>query len=225
VEPRRAVYLLQQVCHSLGEAHARGLIHRDVKPANIMVCRLGPDDDFVKVLDFGLVKQTAKGRTVTMLSIDGTVVGTPSFMAPEVAQARSDVDGRADIYSLGCVGYYMLTGQQVFAGATPLATVLAHVQEAPVPLRLRSAFQLPPALEELVMQCLAKDPADRPPSIDAVRTRLAASVPGHAWTQAEAHLWWNAHQPGGFRSASTDGDNAVAGGVRPRRAAAAMVVD
>ena len=122
--------LLRQVCHSLGRStHDRGLIHRDVKPANIMVCRLGPDDDFVKVLDFGLVKHSATGKTVSMLSMEGTVVGTPSYMAPEIALGYSDVDGRADIYSLGCVAYYMLTGQDVFSGDTPVATALAHVQE------------------------------------------------------------------------------------------------
>ena len=141
VDPARAVYLLRQVCHSLGEAHARGLIHRDVKPANIMVCRLGPDDDFVKVLDFGLVKHTAAGRTVTMLSMEGTVVGTPSYMAPEIALGHSDVDGRADIYSLGCVAYYMLTGQHVFSADTPVATALAHVHNAPIPPGLRSEFE------------------------------------------------------------------------------------
>ena len=195
VEPRRTVYLLLQVCHSLAEAHKRGLIHRDVKPANIMVCRLGPDDDFVKVLDFGLVKQTAKEQTATALSMEGTVMGTPSFMAPEIARARADVDGRADIYSLGCVAYYMLTGSPVFSGDTPLATVLAHVQETPVPLGLRSEFTIPPALEELVMQCLAKDPSDRPPSVAAVRARLATSIPAHAWTHDAAHLWWERHQP------------------------------
>jgi len=195
VEPHRTVFLLQQVCHSLAEAHAHGLIHRDIKPANIMVCRLGPDDDFVKVLDFGLVKQTAEEQTVTALSMDGTVMGTPGFMAPEIARARSDVDGRADIYSLGCVAYYMLTGHPVFSGDTPLAIVLAHVQETPIPLGRRSAFKVPPALEELVMQCLAKDPSDRPPSVASVRTRLAASVPTHPWSHEAAHLWWERQQP------------------------------
>ena len=101
-----------------------------------MVCRLGPDADFVKVLDFGLVKHTAAGQTVSMLSMDGTVVGTPSYMAPEIALGRSDVDGRTDIYSLGCVAYYMLTGRHVFSADTPLATALAHVHVAPVPPRL-----------------------------------------------------------------------------------------
>ena len=93
VDPGRTAYLLRQVCHSLGEAHARGLVHRDVKPPNIFVCRLGPDDDFVKVLDFGLVKLTATGETHTMLSVEGTAMGTPGYMAPEIALGRSDVDG------------------------------------------------------------------------------------------------------------------------------------
>ena len=102
VDAARTVYLLRQVCHSLGEAHARGLVHRDVKPANIMVCRLGPDEDFVKVLDFGLVKHSARQRA-TMISVAGAVVGTPAYMSPEIALGSPTVDGRADIYSLGCV--------------------------------------------------------------------------------------------------------------------------
>ena len=117
VNPARTVYLLRQVCHSLGEAHARGLVHRDVKPANILLCRLGPDHDFVKVLDFGLVKHTAAGRTMTMVSMDGVIVGTPAYMAPESALGQRDVDARTDLYSLGCVAYYMLTGQPVFSEA------------------------------------------------------------------------------------------------------------
>ena len=149
VDPARTVYLLRQVCHSLGEAHARGLVHRDVKPANILLCRLGPDDDFVKVLDFGLVKHTAAGQTMTVVSMDGTVVGTPSYMAPESALGHRDVDGRTDIYSLGCVAYYMLTGRPVFSGETPVATAVAHVNNAPVPPRLRSPFTIPLALDAL----------------------------------------------------------------------------
>ena len=195
VDPGRTVYLLRQVCHSLGEAHARGLVHRDVKPANIMVSRLGPDDDFVKVLDFGLVKHSAAGQTVTMLSMEGTAVGTPSYMAPEIALGRGDVDGRTDIYSLGCVAYYMLTGQPVFSGDTPVATALAHVQHAPVPPGLRSQFKIPPALDALVMECLAKDPAARPASAAVVSERLAAAVPADAWTLDAARAWWEHHQP------------------------------
>jgi eukaryotic-like serine/threonine-protein kinase len=195
VDPARTVYLLQQVCHSLGEAHDRGLIHRDVKPANIMVCRLGPDDDFVKVLDFGLVKHTAGGETVTGLSMAGDAIGTPSYMAPEIALGRGDVDARTDIYSLGCVAYYMLTGHPVFSGDTPFATAVAHVQDAPVPPRLRSAFALPPALDALILECLAKDPEARPASATIVSERLSATVPADAWTPDAARRWWERQQP------------------------------
>ncbi len=195
VDPGRTVYLLRQVCHSLGEAHTRGLIHRDVKPANIMVCRLGPDDDFVKVLDFGLVKHAAGGETVTMLSMEGTAIGTPSYMAPEIALGDSNVDGRTDIYSLGCVAYYMLTGQQVFSGDTPVATALAHVQDMPVAPRLRSESDIPPALDALILECLAKDPTARPASAAVLSERLAATVAADAWTVNAAHAWWERHQP------------------------------
>ena len=147
VDPGRTAFLLRQICHSLGEAHGRGLVHRDVKPANILVCRLGPDDDFVKVLDFGLVKHAVEGQTVTMLSMEGTVLGTPSYMAPEMALGRPYMDGRADIYSLGCVAYYLLTGQPVFSGKSPVATALAHLQDAPIPPGLRSEFKIPAALD------------------------------------------------------------------------------
>jgi serine/threonine-protein kinase len=194
VEPARTVYLLRQVCHSLGEAHARGLVHRDVKPPNIFVCRLGPDDDFVKVLDFGLVKHAAR-ETHTMLSIEGTAVGTPAYMAPEVALGRRDVDGRADIYSLGCVAYYMLTGEPVFSADTPVATVIAHVQNAPVPPSHRSEFRISPALDAVIMDCLAKDPAARPASPAVVSERLAAAVSPDAWTDESARRWWDRHEP------------------------------
>jgi len=195
VDSGRTVCLLRQVCHSLGEAHARSLVHRDVKPANIMVCRLGPDKDFVKVLDFGLVKHTAAAQTVTMLSMAGTVVGTPTYMAPEIALGHTNVDGRADLYSLGCVAYYMLTGEHVFSGDTPVASALAHVHAAPIPPRLRSAFNVPPALDALIMECLAKDPAARPASAAVVSERLAATVAADAWTLDAAHVWWEQHQP------------------------------
>jgi len=195
VEPFRTVYLLRQVCHSLREAHARGLVHRDIKPANIFVCRLGPDDDFVKVLDFGLVKHTEAGQTVTRLSLGGTAIGTPGYMAPEIALEQSGVDGRADIYSLGCVAYFLLTGQRVFSGESAVATALAHVQNTPLPPSARSSFEIAPALDALVLDCLAKDPAARPPSVAVVDQRLAAAVPQDAWTVDAARAWWDLHQP------------------------------
>lgn len=195
VSPARTVFLLRQVCHSLGEAHGRGLVHRDVKPANLFVCRLGPDEDFVKVLDFGLVKHDAGGATVTMLSMEGSIVGTPAYMAPEVALGRLDVDQRADIYSLGCVAYFMLTGHPVFSGDTVVVTAMAHVQNPPVPPSHRTEQAIPPALEALVMECLAKDPAARPASVQVVSARLASTVPIDDWTQDAAHDWWERHRP------------------------------
>ena len=133
----RAMFLLRQVCHSLAEAHERGLIHRDVKPANIYVCRMGLDYDFVKVLDFGLVKfndaRSRTGETQTLMTAAHTTIGTPAYMAPEIILGQSDVDRRADVYALGCVAYFVLTGQLVFEGSTPMQTLVDHVHATPVP--------------------------------------------------------------------------------------------
>jgi len=190
MEPARVVYLLRQVCHSLGEAHSRGLIHRDIKPANLFMCRLGPDDDFVKVLDFGLVKHSAaSGRS--MLTLEGVTAGTPGFMAPEIALGNPGVDGRSDLYSLGCVAYYLLTGQHVFSGETPVATVLAHVQTPPDPPSARAEFPIPPALDRVVLECLAKEPSGRPASASVLDRRLAECVPSDAWTTEAARAWWD----------------------------------
>jgi hypothetical protein len=194
MEPARVVHVLRQVCHSLAEAHARGLVHRDIKPANIFVCRLGPDDDFVKVLDFGLVKHAAPAAMATQLTVAGIAAGTPAFMAPEIALAHPEIDGRADLYSLGCVAYYLLTGQLVFAADTPIAAALAHVNDQPAPPSARSPFQIPARLEALVLQCLAKDPAERPASAVDLVNRLAGTVPQDAWSADAAHAWWDQHR-------------------------------
>ena len=194
MEAARVVYLLRQACHSLGEAHARGLIHRDIKPANIFMCRLGPDDDFVKVLDFGLVKHMGASPE-PLLTVEGSTTGTPAFIAPEIALGRPGVDARADIYSIGCVAYYLLTGQLVFAGDTPVAMALAHVQERPVPPSERSELDIPPALDSLILDCLAKNAADRPESAVELARCLATIVPQDAWTADTAHAWWELHRP------------------------------
>jgi len=194
VEPARTVYLLRQVCHSLGEAHARGLVHRDIKPANIFMCRLGPDDDYIKVLDFGLVKHVEMAPAATMLTIEGATAGTPAYMAPEIALGRPGIDGRADIYSLGCVAYYLLTGQPVFSADSAVATALAHVKDKPVPPSARSELAIPPSLDTLIQQCLEKDPADRPQSATELGQRLADTVAPDAWTPEAAHAWWELHR-------------------------------
>ena len=194
VPPARTVYLLRQVCHSLGEAHESGMIHRDIKPANIYVCRLGPDRDFVKVLDFGLVKTREGGEAgATDLTAEGIAAGTPAFMAPEMALGKTAIDGRVDLYALGCVGYWLLTGQSVFERDTPLAMVVAHVQEKPVPPSQRAELQIPQSLERIIMDCLEKDPADRPQSAAELDALLAACMLEDAWTTAEAQEWWALH--------------------------------
>ena len=193
--PERAVHVLRQACHSLAEAHARGLVHRDIKPANIYLCRHGLELDFVKVLDFGLVKHTAAGSACDpRLTQEGQISGTPTYMAPEVAAGEGLVDDRTDLYALGCVAYWLLTGRTVFAGETALKQILAHVAEPPAPASRHVA--LPAALDALVLRCLAKKPGDRPQSAEALAAALAALPLEPPWTPERARAWWNANLPG-----------------------------
>ncbi len=196
VPAARTVHLMRQVCHSLGEAHVSGMIHRDIKPANIHVCRLGPDYDFVKVLDFGIVKAIeAHGRRGTELTADGIAVGTPAFMAPELALGKPDVDGRVDIYGLGCVGYWLLTGEPVFDAEIPLANVVAHVQEQPIPPSQRTELEVPEPLERIILSCLEKDPAGRPQSAAELDALLVECGLEAGWSQNQAAEWWSLHMP------------------------------
>jgi len=192
----RVIYILRQVCESLEEAHRRGLVHRDIKPANIHLGRLGLHHDFVKVLDFGLVKSVA--ATGVEHSIDtavGMAPGTPAYVAPEMALGER-VDGRADLYALGCVAYYLLTGRLVFEGSTPMQMIARHLHDAPVPPSRRSELPVPAALDELVLACLAKKPEDRPSSAAALSRSLAAIDEGGTWDEERALSWWQVNQPG-----------------------------
>ncbi len=157
--PERVVWLLSQACRSLREAHEAGLVHRDVKPANLMVCRLGAEFDFLKVLDFGMV--TALPDEDTTLTQPGGVAGTPGYMAPECFDPDRLIDGRADIYSLGCVAWWLLTGRQVFEERSAVATIFAHAQRPPPDLAAL-APSAPAALREVVLACLEKRPENRP---------------------------------------------------------------
>jgi serine/threonine-protein kinase len=192
----RVLYLLRQVCESLEEAHLRGLVHRDIKPANIHVGPHGLHQDFVKVLDFGLAKSIDAvdiDRTIGTVSIEGQIVGTPAYMAPEVALGET-VDGRADLYAVGCVAYFMLTGQQVFEADKILQLITKHLQaEANAP-SLRTELPVPPALDRIVLACLAKKPDQRPASA-AHLSRLLASVEAEKWDEEQAIAWWGIHQP------------------------------
>lgn len=192
----RVVYLLRQACESLAEAHASGLVHRDIKPANLFLCRHGLRHDFVKVLDFGLV---ALGPEPTDLdpkrTVEGTVGGTPAYLAPEVMSHAETVDERADVYALGCVAYWLLTGRPPFERSSALATVLAHVNDAPVPPSSVSEIAVPAPLEELVLACLAKRPGDRPASALELAHQLAAAVEVDGWDEEKAARWWRVHVP------------------------------
>jgi tRNA A-37 threonylcarbamoyl transferase component Bud32 len=187
----RAVYLLRQACHSLADAHARGLVHRDIKPANIYVCRMGLEYDFIKVLDFGLVKVNDKAAVQeTLLTSDHTTTGTPAFMAPEVILGQSDVDRRADVYALGCVAYYLLTGQLVFEADTPMKMLMHHVQTPPVPPSQRTELKIPRELDDLVMACLEKDPNKRPQDAGLLLGLACDCRMDGAWNNAMAKRWW-----------------------------------
>ena len=189
----RVVHVLRQVCDSLEEAHARGLVHRDIKPANIHLGRVGCREDFVKVLDFGLVKTAAAGAAETLATIAGVIVGTPAYMAPEMALGDA-VDGRADLYALGCVAYYLLTAEQVFTGDTVLKVITQHLQAVPVPPSERTELPIPAALDRLVLACLAKKPEERPQSARQLAQSLE-TIDGMRWGEDEANRWWSQHHP------------------------------
>ena len=171
------VHILYQVCKSLDEAHRAGLVHRDIKPSNILLCKLGLEYDFAKVLDFGLVKSLASGaQTESMMTVDGVTTGTPAYLSPEMALGNREIDGRADLYSLGCVAYFLLTGRMVFEESSPTAFAIAHVQKPPVPMSQRSELPIPAGLEAIVMQLLEKDPAKRIQSAQEAGTPSAGAA-------------------------------------------------
>jgi serine/threonine-protein kinase len=190
----RAVLFLQEACRSLAEAHACGLIHRDIKPANLYACRLGGEHDFLKVLDFGMVKGPV-GEQSTQLTAAGTATGTPAYMAPEIALGDAEIDGRADLYALGCVAYWLLTGNLVFEGDNPTRMILQHVQETPAPPSTLAEQDVPEALDALVMRCLEKRPADRFPSAGDLRAELLSIEFETPWSEERARTWWSLHVP------------------------------
>jgi tRNA A-37 threonylcarbamoyl transferase component Bud32 len=189
----RALFLLKQACHSLADAHARGLVHRDVTPSNIYVCRMGREYDFVKVLDFGLVKFNASAATErTLMTGAHTTTGTPAFMAPEII-LEGEVDERADVYALGCVAYYLLTGQRVFEADTAMKMFLQHVQTPPIRPSERTEMPIPRELDEIVLACLEKDPRKRPQNAEELLRMLRRCRFGGTWDHETARGWWQTH--------------------------------
>jgi serine/threonine-protein kinase len=197
IPAERVVHILRQMCHSLSEAESRGLVHRDIKPANIFLCRYGEDDDFVKVLDVGIAKavDASSDETRTDLTLRSVIRGTPAFIAPEQALGSADVDARADIYSTGCVAYWLLTGHLVFTADSPMGLLVAHAQTPAEPPSSRSGASIPPELDALVLSCLAKDREQRPTSARDLMQRLDALPLAHAWTEVRARAWWATNFP------------------------------
>jgi serine/threonine-protein kinase len=191
----RALYLLRQVCHSLADAHARGLVHRDVTPSNIYACRMGIEYDFVKVLDFGLVKfEEPRVMERTLLTGAHMTTGTPAFMAPEVILEHA-VDQRADVYAVGCVAYFLLTGQLVFQADTPMKMFIQHLQARPLPPSQRTELPIPRDVDALVLACLEKDPSRRPQDARELLRAIDQCLARAPWNQEAAHDWWEQHLP------------------------------
>lgn len=187
----RVIRILSQVCGSLNEAHGIGLIHRDVKPANIVLNQRGGLFDFVKLLDFGLVKTAASASQLTLTAVN-TITGTPLYLSPEAIERPDDVDAKSDLYAVGAVGYFLLTGTTVFTGKSLVEVCMQQVSEPPEPPSRRLGRPISAPLEELLLQCLAKRPEERPASAKALAEALAACSEANHWSDADAEAWWKA---------------------------------
>jgi hypothetical protein len=210
--PERVVFILEQVCGALREAHRAGLVHRDVKPANMIVCERGGDGDVAKVLDFGLVM----GIDATAVAAPGDgagLTGTPLYMAPESITAPNDIDARSDLYAVGAVAYFLLTGGPPFRAATVVEVCAHHVHSQPERPSVRLGSPVPANLEALVLRCLAKSPADRFANAAALGEALHRCTDGSRWGQVEARAWWEEH--GAPLRARRDGRRAERAGSRP----------
>lgn len=191
----RAIFLLLQACDSLREAHRQGIVHRDIKPSNLFLCRLGENYDFLKVLDFGLARDLSLTSASVHLTQEGSATGTPAFMAPEIALGTAGATPASDIYSLGCVAYWLLAGVDVFEGAAPMQIMFAHAKDTPLPPSARTERPIPKDLERIVLWCLKKEPEDRPQSAGQLMQALAALESAAEWRNEDAERWWKLHLP------------------------------
>jgi serine/threonine-protein kinase len=195
----RVVHILAQVCAALGEAHRRGMVHRDIKPGNIILCIRGDVPDVAKVVDFGLVKEL---DTSASESAHELVSGTPAYLAPESITNPDKLGPASDLYAVGAVGYYLITGQRLFEGKTAVEVCTQHVTAEPVPPSERTDNDVPAELERLLLQCLAKDPDDRPESADVLAASLLAIDCTAGWTADDGKAWWQRFRAGGLVSSS-----------------------
>ena len=190
----RVIHILQQVCGSLAEAHAVGLIHRDIKPANILLNRRGGIADFVKVLDFGLVKAVGSGREAS-LTAAGSITGTPQYLSPEPIERPDEVDARSDLYAVGAVGYFLLTGTPPIRGDGLAEVLWKQIREVPEPPSARLGAEVSEDLEALILKCLSKRREDRPEDVRALIAALLRCRSSGMWTVEDAESWWRANVP------------------------------
>lgn len=193
--PGRVIHWMRQACGALSEAHSVGLIHRDVKPANVYVCERGGYPDFVKVLDFGLVKEIDGGDAGRVsISTESVITGTPLYLSPEAIKTPKEIDARSDLYALGCVAYYLLTGANVFEGGSVVEICGHHLHTHPEPPSARLGKPIASDLETIVLDCLAKNPDNRPATARALADRLAACADAGSWNESSARAWWDGHR-------------------------------
>jgi serine/threonine-protein kinase len=201
--PERGVYLLRQVCRGLREAHNMGIIHRDIKPSNILACERGGVQDVAKLLDFGLVRCVGSDKSTVKLTQEGVVAGSPMYMSPEQVKGRDDLDPRSDIYNLGLVAYFLLTGQPPFERETPMEALMAHVYE-PVPALEHLRKGVPADLQEIVLQCLEKAPARRFQNVAALERALGQCACANLWDEEKAAAWWRERRSEGTLPVAID---------------------
>ncbi|MCA9726712.1 MAG: serine/threonine protein kinase, partial [Candidatus Eisenbacteria bacterium] len=197
--PERVVHVLGQICDALADAHERGLIHRDMKPGNVMLCRRGLEPDFVKVVDFGMVHEVRVQSP--RLTGEHTFAGTPGYVAPEFARGDR-TDARADLYGVGAIGYWMLAGTRAFAGENAMEVVLRQLQEDPVPPSAHDRPEIPGWLDALILRCLSRDPAERPRSARELQQLLSDGDLAARWTRERADRWWSEAEAGALHRES-----------------------
>jgi serine/threonine-protein kinase len=198
--PARAIFLLRQMCQALGEAHGIGLIHRDIKPGNVIACERGGVPDVAKLLDFGLVRGP-RGGLAEGVTLEGAIAGTPAYMSPEQAAGRGG-DERSDIYSVGALAYFLLTGRPPFAHRSPVEILAAHLRDRPDPLSVHRP-DVPDELQAIVLRCLEKNPLQRFPDARSLEQALRGCPCAHQWTEEQATDWWR-------RQPSADAKNGLA---------------
>jgi serine/threonine protein kinase len=214
----RVVYLLRQLCGSLAEAHAAQLIHRDIKPANLFVCRHRGAADLLKVLDFGIARTLEPGQQGATES--RTVLGTPAYMAPELFESGQNISPASDLYAVGCVAYFLLTGQHVFEAVSAHDMGMAHVMERPLPPSARCEARIDPQLDALVLACLAKRRDGRPHSVTLLRALLDSLPCAFHWTESQAETWWKtrAQEVDALQAEHVESDTQrIHDPIRPRR--------